>query len=161
MPIHIAVREANLNDANSLVDIDIKCFEHAWSPEDWGRVLRTNDLSVHIATYFGTPLAFAVFDLQTNEVVIHKLGVKPKHRLRGLSMELMAVVQDFARRRSVDNISVTIPESLVYPGDHSVGGWLSKLGFRAMKPFLPGHFTSYGEPEAGVKFTLNIGRLLT
>lgn len=149
-----AIRGGRPEDANSLLDIDIKCFEDAWTAEHWSKIGHDQDYAMSVATYFGTPIGFGVFTEREGGVEIVKLAVKSGHRRQGVSRGLLDSGVSFARRQTnARAIFIVLPESMVYDADRGATQWLAKLGFKATKPILKKHFTVYGEPEDGVKFT--------
>jgi hypothetical protein len=150
----IHVRGVRLSDANELVDIDIKCFEDAWPSEEWNRIGHSSDYAISVATMFGSAVGFGVFhyDEESNDVVIDKLAVKPAHRLKGASLLILMGGMDFAKSKAAKSLTIIVPESTIYPGPASIGGWLQAVGFKATKPFLKRHFKAYGHFEDGVKF---------
>ena len=40
----IGFRAAEQKDAHYLIDIDIKCFDYAWTPEDWRQVAKVKGM---------------------------------------------------------------------------------------------------------------------
>ena len=150
----IHVRGARLSDANELVDIDIKCFEDAWPTEEWNRIGHKAEYAISVATLFGSAIGFGVFhyDEDSNDVVIDKLAVKPAHRRKGASLHILAGGVDYAKTKAAKALTIIVPESTIYPGPASIGGWLQAVGFKATKPFFRRHFEAYGHYEDGVKF---------
>ena len=152
--VFVTIRRATLNDANQLLDIDIKCFETAWTVEEWSKVGHSQEYALSVATNFGTPIGFAVFTKNEDSIEVVKLAVKPAYRRKGVSLLLLNAGVDYATSRNIGKLSIIVPESTVYPGERNTSDWLASVGFQAEKPFLKNHFTSYGEPEDGVSFTM-------
>lgn len=151
------VRGGRPEDANQLLDIDIKCFEQAWSADDWSRVGFDKAYAISVATYFGTPIGFAIIRETDEGTELLKLAVKRGHRGNGISRELVDAVVSFARQQTIAReMYIIVPESMVYEPSPNVVDWLVKFGFKATKPILKRHFTIYGEPEDGVKFSVNL-----
>ena len=150
----IHVRGCRLSDANEMVDIDIKCFEDAWPVDEWNRIGHNAEYAISVATMFGTVVGFGVFryDEESNDVVIEKLAVKPSYRRKGASLHLLAGGVDYGKTKAAKALTIIVPESTIYPGPASIGGWLTAVGFKATKPFLKRRFEAYGHYEDGVKF---------
>lgn len=159
------VRPPRLDDANELLDIDIKCFENPWSAQKWSKVVsKHNDYFVSVATYFGSPIGLAVFRQHPDslDIEIEKIAVLRPHRRKGASLYLLAAAVTYAQTTLANNLFIIVPESTVYPvgpdKPSQTTGWLSQTGFLATKPFLKNHFHAYGTVEDGVKFTAPIRR---
>ncbi len=148
------VRGASDTDANDILDIDIKCFESAWTPERWAQVGHSHEHAISVVTYFGAVVGFAIMERPDDAkgVNLLKLAVKPAHRYKDCSLLLLAAAVDYAQRKSANHLFIVVPESTIYPGPLNVSDWLKTVGFTATKPFLKNHFTAYGEAENGVKF---------
>lgn len=149
----IYVRGAQPADANAIIDIDIKCFESAWSPDEWVRLGQSPTVAISVATDFGTPVGAAVFEYVAKEkaVRVAKIAVKNLHRKLGVSRQLLEAANDFAQARAATHVYIIVPESTIYPGPQNVSNWLKAVQFEATE-FVKKHFTSYGETEDGVKF---------
>lgn len=154
---YFIVRVAVPADANSILDIDIKCFETAWTPDEWSRVGFTKGYAVITVTDRGIPVGVAVFqhDQEHKALRIEKVAVKPLHRRMGVARRLLDSTIQLAEKWPVNSLSIVIPESTVYPGPDNLSLWLKASGFEA-KEFIKKCFTSYGETEDGVKFTAPI-----
>ena len=55
----IGFRAAEQKDAHYLIDIDIKCFDYAWTPEEWRQVGKY--CVACVATWNDTPVGMAIF----------------------------------------------------------------------------------------------------
>lgn len=136
------VREANGNDLQHIIDIDIKCFDEPWSPEFWRQ---KNDVTVDVATFYGTPVAMAVYTSSDDITTLHKLAVKPTHRRQGVSRKLFERLS-----LTTDAVYLTIPETMC-SGEKSLIPWLNKLGFKG-SGIDRSRFISLGEIEDGFVF---------
>jgi len=159
-----ALRGGKSDDANDLLDIDIKCFESAWAPEEWARIGHSPEYAISVATYYGTAVGFGIFRRAKDsvDVEIVKIAVKAQHRRHGIANMLIGAASEYGRAVSVKSVKlankppvmfIIVPESTIYPGPANTSEWLAKSGFKAVKPFLKKHFTAYGDAEDGVKFT--------
>lgn len=147
------VRGGRPEDANVLLDIDIKCFEVAWSPEEWSRIGHSQDYAIAVATYFGTPIGFVILRVVDGEVEIVKIAVKQARRRQGISHLLLASAVEFAQRNRIPTIFVVVPESTIYEDSpYNTGRWATAVGFAPTAPLIKRCFTAYGEVEDGVKF---------
>jgi GNAT superfamily N-acetyltransferase len=151
------VRGSHYNDANYLLDIDLKCFEQAWSPDAWQALGNSRDTVISVATNFGTPVGFAVLRIEQRDVVILKMAVKPVARRKGVSRRLLDAARQFATENHAEWLRITVPESTIYPGPNNLSDWLKAIGFKAITPFIKDHFNVYGETEDGVQFISKLG----
>ena len=75
----IGFRAAEQKDAHYLIDIDIKCFDYAWTPEDWRQIAK--DCVACVATWNGTPVGMAIFyNDHAGSIEIVKIAVKKPYR---------------------------------------------------------------------------------
>jgi GNAT superfamily N-acetyltransferase len=149
------VRDATENDSNYIFDIDLKCFETAWTPDEWRE--KAEHYRIQVCSYFGTPIGFIVFREFEGGVEIAKIAVKVKHRLKGVAGQLLDTVMEWARSHGIHRLSLMVPEYMIDP-DHPqrICGWLVASRFCGTKPFIRGAFTICGESEAGVIFERSI-----
>jgi ribosomal protein S18 acetylase RimI-like enzyme len=151
-----SVRGANDYDANAILDIDIKCFESAWTPEHWSQVGHSAEYAISVATHFGTVIGFAIMRQPdaSKGVELLKLAVKPAHQKNNVSLLLLLAAVNYTQAKRANHLFMVIPEHMVYPDakGQCVANWLKEVGFTAVKPFLKDHFVAYGETEHGVKF---------
>ncbi len=150
------VRGITGDDVNDLLDIDIKCFDYAWTPAEWSQICKTHAIAV--GTYFGTPVGFGVCLRIGTDVELRKVAVKAPYRRRNLGRKLYNACVRFAIENHCTRMFAVVPESLIYPGSECIGSWLRKLGFRAQKPFIKDCFRMYGQSEDGVKFSQLLDR---
>jgi ribosomal protein S18 acetylase RimI-like enzyme len=146
------IRDAGPRDQVHIIDCDIKCFDMAWSIDNWTFVLANH--VIKLATFYRTPVGFAVLAFDNESRVLHvpKLGVKPTYRRRGVGRQLMQEAINFAQQTCARHLETVVPESILRPGEPAyVGDWLLKVGWKATG-IVKGVFTSMGEKEDGVKF---------
>lgn len=157
-----SIREAKDEDAQYVMDIDIKCFGYPWTPDFWADTSKTYQTLV--ATFYGTPVAMAVYSkgpvicptfcYEAPEGVhtLLKVAVKEKYRRHGIGKMLVNRVKGNAYSAKSETLLAIVPESLCVPSsskDASV--WLGNCGFRA-KQIIPACFTDCGEVEDGFLF---------
>jgi ribosomal protein S18 acetylase RimI-like enzyme len=152
----LVFRETRPADAHYLIDIDIKCFEHAWTPEEWRETSETSLGAV--ATWHGVPIGMSISRRSLEgDVEVVKVGVKPPYRNNGIGRHLLQNCILHARDIMATRLFTIVPESAIAPGQpQDLSTWLSKLGFRAEKPLLRNHFYSYGQSEDGVTFSMPV-----
>jgi len=141
------VRPATAEDFTYVTDIDVKCFDYPWDEEKW----QTPSYSIGVATLRKTPIGMVVFEIVGGMVVLHKLGVRPTFRKRGVSRQLLDEVVTASMYAGATYIETIIPESLGL----EMAGWLAKLGFRGMG-IKPNQFLNFGQPEDGYIFRKDI-----
>jgi ribosomal protein S18 acetylase RimI-like enzyme len=152
----LEIRATTEKDAHYLLDIDIKCFEYAWLPDDW-RKAGKNCLAC-VATWNGTPIAVVIFsNNQCGGIDIAKIAVKAAYRNQGIARRLLYNCALYARETGAVELLMLVPESRLRPGEpDDISRWLMRLGFRAEVPLFKDWFEFYGEREDGVLFYLPI-----
>jgi len=152
----IGFRAAEQKDAHYLIDIDIKCFDYAWTPEEGRQVSKY--CGACVATWNDTPVGMAVFcNDHMGSIEIVTVAVKKPYRNMGIARRLIFNCILYARELCATRLVMVVPESRLRPGEpDDLSGWLKRLQFRAQVPLLTNHFTFYGEPEDGVVFTLAV-----
>lgn len=142
-----------------LIDLDIKSFDNAWTAEEWASISAFNGHAIAVSTFMGNVAGFAVFRDHGGDVELRKLAVKPACRTQGVSRLLVSAGQRFAQDKNAKTLFMVVPESLIYPGDRSLSGWLLKTNFTATTPFIQNHFSLYGDKEHGVKFVQKVEQI--
>lgn len=152
----IQVRPTTERDAHYLLDIDIKCFDYAWLPDDWRAAAK--DALACVATWNETPVGMVIFSYNNyGGVEIEKIAVKAPYRHHGIARRLLYNCALYAKEIGALELLMVVPESRLRPGDpDDISAWLLKLGFRASLPLLKNWFVFYGKPEDGVVFSLPI-----
>lgn len=150
------IRATTVHDSHYLIDIDLKCFEHPWSPDQWREVSQT--CTGLVATVNDTPVAMAISRRTVDgDMEIVRIGVKEACRRQGISRALIGNLLLNAKDTMANRLLMVVPERSLQPGQpDDLSQWLTKLMFRANKPMIPNHFYHYGEWEDGVIFSLAI-----
>ena len=141
-----------------IYDLDIKSFDHPWTPEEWQTIANAHDeYAISVVTYWGSIIGGIVLRDNGGTVDIKKVAVRKPHRRRGVSRLLIDAGVTYANDKSAREIRLILPEShVVHMGSDNLGHWAIKVGFEPTKPFLKNRFTFYGEPEDGVRFVRNL-----
>lgn len=155
----IAIRDMRPDELTHVQNCDIKCFDYAWSSDEWG--IAIDDYEVKVAHWYGTPIAFAVFAVleQRRGKVTHlfKIGVKPDFRKKKISRLLFDEVVRCSNELKVKYIEAVVPESICNPADPlDISGWLHKLGMKAELPILKDYIANFGKVEDGYRFQLHL-----
>ncbi len=152
----VQYRAATERDAHYLLDIDIKCFDYAWMPEDWRKV--SLNCVACVAVWNDAPIGMAIF-ARTNEgdVEIVKIAVKEPFRNQGIGRHLINNCVLYAREINAPSLVMIVPEGRLRPGDpDDLSRWFPRLGFRARSPLLKDRFSFYGKTEDAVLFILPV-----
>lgn len=156
-----SIRKTTKEDAQYVMDIDLKCFEYPWPTDFWFEASAYYDIVV--GTYYGTPVGMAVytngpvicptFCYEPNDQIITmlKVGVKKSFRNKGLGKLLVNHIKGIAWAAKSRSIVTIAPESICTPSEQDVSGWLRKVGFEG-RNIIPGCFTNCGEAEDGYLF---------
>jgi len=150
------IREAWATDQVRLIDIDIKCFDAAWSPDAWA--LASGNYVIKVATFYGTVIGFETFfhAKDHNSVFIPKLGVLPAYRRKGIGRSFVKDAIEFAGQVKATRLETLLPESMLRPGEPVFcGEWMNKVGFKATG-IEKDVFVAMGQPEDGIRFTLSL-----
>ena len=110
----IDFRAADQKDGHYLIDIDIKCFDDAWTPEDWRHVAQY--CVACVATWNGTPVGMAVFynDFM-GSIEIVKVAVKRPYRNMGIARRLIFNCILYGRELYATQLVMIVPESRLRP----------------------------------------------
>lgn len=149
-------RPTTENDAHYLLDIDLKCYDTALTPDEWRELQKSAQGAV--ATWCETPIGMIISRrTEEGDVEVMRVAVKAPWRNIGIGKRLMLNAVAHARDIGSTRCFVIIPESQIDPGKpHDLSGWLFKLGFRAEVPLLKDHFVSCGQLEDGVVFSFQV-----
>ncbi len=152
----IEFRASCQNDAHYLIDIDLKCFDFAWLPEDWREA--SKDSFACVATWNGTPIGMVIFArTMYNDIEVLKIAVKPSYRKCGIASRLLYNCILYGQEIQATRMVMVVPESRLNPdAPDDLSQWLLRRGFRAQVPLLHDYFMFYGHPEDGVLFSLHI-----
>lgn len=138
------------------MDCDIKCFDYPWSSDSWA--FAAEEYVLKVATYYGTPIGFAVYLFNEEKGVAQfpKIGVKPTFRRRGVGRMLLRDGIKFATTMGAPLIETVLPESILRPNEPNfVGEWMTKMGWKATgieRDFYP----MMGQKEDGIRFILKL-----
>lgn len=131
-----SIRAARDDDAPYLQDIDIKCFEHTWLPDDWGILWESKTANVLVGCHYGTPVSFLAWELHEYKDLpalhVYKVAVKPLFRGNNCGKHLLANAYELlVKTGDVRYITIPVPESMTVgePPKNCVG-WLHKLNFK-------------------------------
>lgn len=154
MGLIFQTRHARPEDQVYILDLDLKCFESAWSHDSWAYA--GQHYVIKLATFYGTPIGFAtyVYNTEKNVIQFPKVGVKRAFRNKGVGSRLVFEALQFCKQVRAQHVETLVPESLLRPGEsQDASVWLSKLGWKATgieRDFFP----CMGQREDAVRFTL-------
>lgn len=147
-------RAARAEDQVYILDLDLKCFESAWSNDAWAYA--GDHYVIKLATFYGTPIGFATFlhNTQENTIQFPKVGVKRAFRNKGVGRQLVSEALIFCKEVKATHLETLIPESLLRPGEtQDISEWLSKTGWKATN-IVRDFFPCMGQREDAVRFIL-------
>lgn len=159
MKFNTTVRLAQADDIKYLVDLDVKCFEHAWLPDEWKSAWEKKEIAIYVSSIYNTPVGMMVLEEQKYEekslLHIYKLAVHKLHRNKRVGKEMLACAFDIALKANDDYLSISVPESLTDPSNPAnCLDWLHKMGFRSHK--IEGKERLYGREEDVFLFLLSV-----
>lgn len=87
MDVHI--RWMIIADAESVLDIERRCFEHPWREGDFVRCLRQRNCIGKVAEKGDRVVGFVVYELYPKQISIIKFAVHPEEQRLGVGSELV------------------------------------------------------------------------
>jgi len=151
------IRISRPDDVNKLRDLDMKCYPYPQDMDFWRAVSQDENTTIIILEVVHQAAGFAVWSYGGKEATIHKLGVHPKYRRKGLGRLLVAACYRHVKDRGCDTISLVIPHIHCCPGDEDdVSVFLNKTGFTATGKVLTDFRIMYGSKVDGYIFARKI-----
>jgi ribosomal protein S18 acetylase RimI-like enzyme len=160
MKIVPTIRPAIKRDAPYLIDIDVKCYDHAWLKDDWSIVWDDPDTTILVAVVYGQPVGFIVTEREDHEGRllnhIYKVAVKEQFRGNNLGKLLLAKAYEEAKREGLQYLSLAVPMSLtLLSSPRYCLPWLTKMGFQAVDT-LPENTMLWGQKEDVIIFEFEV-----
>jgi ribosomal protein S18 acetylase RimI-like enzyme len=154
------IRSAIKRDAPYLLDIDIKSYDHAWLPEDWGLVWEDQDSSIWVAIVYGQPVGFIVTEREDYEGKllnhIYKIAVKGQFRGSNIGRMLLARAYQEAKETGMNYLSIAVPMSMTLEKNPRYClPWLQKMEFKAVDT-LPNNTSLWGQKEDIIIFEFKV-----
>ncbi len=145
----VSLRGPTASDVNYVLDVDVKCFDDPWTIENWREVFGDQQKFKLMATYFGSPIGFAVWERTHDSMNVIRLAVKPTYRRSGTGSQLLKAIEASAYNLQLFKVTFPVTESLCCPGDpRDVSQWLIKRGARAGSIVKNGGFYMGKEEDA-------------
>lgn len=157
----LSLRPTALGDTRYFRDIDIKCFETPWTPNEW-RWASDNCLGC-VCTFRQTPIGMVVnYRNEDGDLMVAKLGVKPEYRRVGIGTDLLRSAYHHALYVGAPYLVTIIPEWQICPGQpEDLSGWLKRRGLTAHREIVRNFQFAYGEPIDGIQFSIKVKPLET
>ena len=155
-----AIRHAVERDAQFLIDIDVKSYDHAWLPEDWALAWEDPDTSIHVATHYGTPVGFMVTEREDHGGKllnhIYKIAVKEQFRGSNVGKKLLSRAYEEAKEFGMQYLSLAVPETMTHQDNPRYClPWIEKMGFKATELIKDGT-TLWGVKEDIIVFIFEV-----
>ena len=151
------IRAARNGDEHYLYDIDIKCFEHTWLPDEWGILWESEAANVMVACYYGTPIGFLAWErhVHNDQPALHmyKVAVKPVYRGNNVGKHMLAYAYEVANHFKLRYLTIPVPLSMTIgdPPKNCVGWLVGKMNFQADK-IVEAKECLYGSDEDVILF---------
>lgn len=154
------IRNAQVRDVNSLLDIDLKGYDYPWTITKWREVSNDGDFVLMLAMLKVQPVAMCVWNrkAENGRAKIIKLATKPYYQDQGFATLLLNRVERDMRSAGIEEAAFTVPEIKCFPGHpDDVSQWLVKRGYKPVKPILKDRYRMYGSPCDGFQFAHKLG----
>jgi GNAT superfamily N-acetyltransferase len=153
VPKEINVRPGGDRDVNLVKDLDLKCYQYPWEPDQWADAVGSGQAKWCLATLQDKPVGFAIWQLTSEGVVLDRLGVRPDSQNQGVGTELLRHVLKYTQTLNAKKITTVVPEINCCPGHpDDVSSWLVSRGFQTVLPIIPNHAYMYGQWSDGFCF---------
>lgn len=108
------IRRIKPEDIFFLSEIDSKSYEgRFWSEDEFLTKLRLPEQLGYVITLDNLVVAYLLYRIYQNAVVVTRLGVEPIFRRKGLGSSLIKKISDKLNLRSQDRILMVIRETLL------------------------------------------------
>ena len=87
---HITIRQASVSEAQILSALHAECFDNAWSPSEFAKLMAMPGAATYLALEGDEPLAFLLARQAAGEAEILTIGTRPFARRRGIAKKLMS-----------------------------------------------------------------------
>ncbi len=127
LPVFLeAAREADLA---ALVALERRCFSHPWSEQGFRGAMEDSRSLVLVLRAAGSRaiVAYGVFQVVADELLIHDLAVAPEQRGRRLGRRLLSLALEVAARRGARTAHLEVRES-----NRPALGLYRSVGFRTV-----------------------------
>jgi GNAT superfamily N-acetyltransferase len=149
------IRQAQVRDVNSLLDIDLKGYDYPWTIAKWREISSDEDYTLLIATLKVQPVSMCVWRRKSgsDRAEIIKLSTKPYYQGQGFATLLLNKVERDMRSAAIKEAVITVPEIKCFPGHpDDVSAWLMARKYRPVKPILKDKYRMYGNMCDGFQF---------
>lgn len=158
--MNLEIRHAKDSDSHYLVDIDRKAYEHPFDIKDWQSLaldFPTWDMCIATLDYRHCAYSLCEDNRADNVMTIHRLGVVPNFRGRGVGGLLLHRLEYKAVVQHMKSIEIPLPETSCQGHDdpYDVTGWLQKRGYRCVRT-QENLFLAYGRHVDGYIFGKSI-----
>jgi GNAT superfamily N-acetyltransferase len=154
------IRNAQVRDVNSLLDIDLKGYDYPWTIAEWRDVSNNEDYTLLLATLKVQPVSMCVWRRKpgSERAEIVKLATKPYYQGQGFATLLLNRVERDMRSAAVREAVFTVPEIKCFPGHpDDVSAWLMARKYKPVKPILRDEYCMYGSMCDGFQFARVLG----
>jgi len=166
-PRQSKIRLSRPNDINSITDMDLKCYPYPLEMSEWQEKIKGSGnkdyARIVVAEYGPMPLGFAMWSADLEHVgQLHRLGVLPQFRRKGLGTLLLAACNSHCRENQCDVLRTIVPSLHCQPGDpDDVSVFLTRTGFRATGKVLHSYRIMYGDEVDGYEFERRTDNAIT
>lgn len=87
--IPITLRHMVKADAATLEHIELKCFDHPWTVEEFLAAYRKHDCVIQIAEWQETVVGYMVYELHDTRFHLLSLAVHPRYRHRRVGSQML------------------------------------------------------------------------
>lgn len=122
--VSLHLRNAEPADTVYLMQIDIKCYDNAWQSEDWRQVAMNRQQNAITITRHNLPVAYAVYEIEPNQLKLLRIGVSPKYRRQGLGASMLKWIDRLMSDRGIRRATCIVPINQTGAANFlKTGGW--------------------------------------
>jgi ribosomal protein S18 acetylase RimI-like enzyme len=107
--VSLHLRNAEPADTVYLMQMDIKCYDNAWESEDWRKIAMNRQQNAITITRNNVPVAYAVYEVEPNQLKLLRIGVSPKYRRSKLGTSMLTWIDRLMRDRGIKRATCIVP----------------------------------------------------
>lgn len=102
------IRRLRVDDLDALTELEQDAFDDPWSRQALADELAKPTARGWLLEEPGAPVAYALFQVVTDEAELLRIAVHPDHRRRGLGHQLLAHALDHLADQSIDTYHLEV-----------------------------------------------------
>jgi len=107
-PAQVMIRQASVEEAQVLSALHADCFDNAWSPSEFAKLMAMPGAITYLALEGDEPLAFLLARQAAGEAEILTIGTRPFARRRGIAKKLMSHLTHELREAGLTQLFIEV-----------------------------------------------------